>query len=485
MYHPTMELPTQVDVAVIGGGAAGLSAAHTAAAAGRRTLLVEAGRLGGECTWNGCVPSKALIEAARLRHDAQRAQRFGIAAADVAVDFPAVMRHVHGVVGAIAGYEDAEHLRRAGIEVAPAHARIVGPTVLDIEGRRVEASRIIVCTGSRPAVPAIPGLDNVPFLTNETLFDLETQPRRLTVLGAGPIGLEIAQAFARLGTAVTVLDVVGTLLPREDPEIAAIARPLLDAEGIRFHLDVEVTEARRNASQVVLMVRRDASVEGVGADALLVATGRRPNASGFGLEDVGVEVGPTGITVDAHMRTSVRSIYAAGDVVGIMPFTHAAAYEGRIAARHAVHGRGSADHRVIPWITFTDPEIAHVGLTEPEARHQFRDVRVATLPYTAVDRAVIQRQVRGLLKVITRRKPVLGYRGGGEVVGAHIVGPGAGDLIHEFALAMQTRAFAGRLAQTVHAYPSMAMGVQQVAAQLFPLGRAAAGELRQDVDEIL
>jgi pyruvate/2-oxoglutarate dehydrogenase complex dihydrolipoamide dehydrogenase (E3) component len=480
MYHVGMEVPTRVDVAVIGGGAAGLAAAQTAAASGRRTVLVEAARLGGECTWNGCVPSKALIEAARLRHEIGRAARFGIATADVAVDFAAVMRHVRGVVGAIAAYEDAEHLHRAGIDVVQGSARVVGPTRLQIDGRPVEAARIIVCTGSRPAMPHIRGLDRVPYLTNETLFDLDAQPRRLAILGAGSIGLEMAQAFARLGTGVTVLDVADSFLPREDPEIAALARDLLDGEGIRFVLGLQVDDVHRDGDGITLAVGQG-SVQHVEADALLVATGRQPSVADLGLENVGVEVTPTGIAVDAHMRTSVHSIYAAGDVTGIMPFTHVAAYQGRVAAQHAVRGRGRADHRVVPWITFTDPEIAHVGLTEPEARRLHRDVRVSTLPYTAVDRAVIQRQVRGVIKLVTAPKPIIGHRGGGEVIGAHIIGPTAGELIHEFALAMQTRAFAGRLAQTIHAYPSMAMGVQQVAAQLFPLGRATAGELRQDV----
>lgn len=477
-----MDVPSRVDLAVIGGGAAGLAAAQTAAALGARTLLVEAARLGGECTWNGCVPSKSLIETARLRHDAQRAERFGIRVGEVTVDFPAVMRHVREVVGAIATYEDTEHLRRAGVEVVASRARLVGPTTLDIAGRHVEARRIVVCSGSRPAIPPVPGLDSVAHLTNETLWELNTQPQRLAVLGAGPVGLEMAQAFTRLGSEVTVLDVADEFLPREDPEIAGCARQLLEAEGIRFVLGAEITEVTQVGGGVMLTARLpDGATEKVEADGLLVATGRTPAVAGLGLEEVGVEVRRTGIAVDAHLRTAVRSIYAAGDVTGILPFTHAAAYQARVAARHAVTGRGSADHRVVPWIVFTDPEIAHVGLTEPEARRLHGDIRVARLPYTAVDRAVIHREVRGMLKVVTRRKPVLGHRGGGELVGAHLVGPGAGELVHEFALAMQTRAFAGRLAQTIHAYPAMALGVQQVVAQLFPLGRATAGDLREDL----
>lgn len=485
------------DLAVIGAGAAGLSAAQTANASGRRVVLVEAGNFGGECTWLGCVPSKAIIAAARRCHDAQRAHRFGIEVGAVSVNFPAVMAHVHDVIAQIAGFEDPPHLEAEGIAVRRGRAELGrGGTltrdgrateneriVVSVEGERLLADRVVLCTGSSPAVPPIPGLEAVPHLTNETLFELDRLPARLLVLGAGPIGLEMAQAFQRLGSAVTVIDVVPDILPREDPDIAAIARGCLDAEGIRFVLGAKVTAASQIDGLRRLHVEIDGDERVLEGDALLVATGRRPRTEGLGLEDLGVAVERRGITVDAYLRTSNPNLYAAGDVNGLMPFTHAAAYEGRLAAGNAfARRRARFDDRALPWITFTDPEVAHLGLTEPEARKQHgNDIHVATLPYTAVDRAVIERTLAGTLKVITKGKPVIGHLGGGEVLGAHIVGPDAGELIHEFVLTMTTRSFAGRLAQAIHAYPSMAMGVQQVAAQLFPTGRAVAGDLRESL----
>jgi pyruvate/2-oxoglutarate dehydrogenase complex dihydrolipoamide dehydrogenase (E3) component len=470
------------EVAVIGGGTAGLGAAQVTAAAGHRVLLVEAGRLGGECTWNGCVPSKSLIEAARHAHAIARAESFGIRAGEVAVDFPRVMARVHETIERIARYEDASHLAAAGVTVRSGRATLAGPSDLRVDGEPVAARRVILCTGSRPAIPPVPGLDQVPYLTNETVFDLTTRPRHLLVIGAGPIGLELAQAFRRLGSEVSVVDVVDSLLPREDPDIARIAGDLLADEGVRIRLGVTVEAAEFEGGTHRLRLRREAEQLILEGDALLVATGRRPNVEGLGLEAARVRVERRGIAVDERMRTSTLGILAAGDVTGILPFTHAASYQGRIAAATAIGQRRRADYRVVPWVTFTDPEIAHLGLTEPEARRQHGDdITVARLPYTAVDRAVIQGEVRGLIKVITHGRPVLGNLGGGEVLGAHLIGPGAGDLVHEFAVAMQARAFAGRLAQTIHAYPTMALGVQQAAAQLFPQGRATAGDLREEL----
>ena len=487
------------DLAVIGAGAAGLAAAQTGVALGKRTVIIERDRLGGECTWNGCVPSKALIEAARLCHDLTAARRFGIGAGPVRVDFPAVMAHVQDVIATIASFEDEDHLQKAGIAVRRGNATITGATTVTVDGEVLGADRIAVCTGSRPAVPPIEGLDKVPHLTNENLFDLSALPRQLIVIGAGPIGLEMAQAFRRLGSDVEVVDVVDTLLPREDPQVASLARQLLEDEGVKFSLGVQVRAVVRAQKEYRVTLssgaagshgdestsagRQSAERELIG-DAVLVATGRRPRVEDLGLETVGVKIERRGVAVDEHCRTSVETIYAAGDVTGLLPFTHAAAYQGRIAASNALGSRSKADYRVVPWVTFTDPEIAHLGLTEPEARKEHGEIEVACLPYTAIDRAVIQRQVRGLIKVIAKGKPVIGTRfGGGEIVGAHIVGPNASDLIHEFADIMQTRSFTGRLAQTIHAYPTMSLGVQQAVAQLFPLGRATSGDLRESLAE--
>ena len=407
------------DIVVVGGGTAGLAAAQVGAAAGRRVLLVEADRLGGECTWNGCVPSKTLIEAARLAHDIRVAARLGMTSGAPSFDFAAVMAHVRDTVRTIARYEDTEHLEASGIDVRRGRARLVDGQTLDVDGDRVRARRIVICTGSRPAVPPIDGLRDVPFLTNETLFDISLQPRRLVVLGAGPIGLEMAQAFARLGTDVVAVDVLPTLLPREDAEIAALARSILEEDGVGFQLGAAVERVEHAGGEYRLHITVDGAESLVTGDALLVATGRRPNVDGLGLEAAGIRVERSGVTVDSRMRTSLASVHAAGDVTGIMPFTHAAAYQGRIAGANAVGKRATADYRVVPWVIFTQPEVGHIGLTEAEARATHADVRTARLPFSAVDRAVIQGEPSGLVKVITGRKPVLRHSGGGEVLGRH------------------------------------------------------------------
>lgn len=469
------------DVAVIGGGTAGLVAAQTVAASGRRVVLVEASRLGGECTWNGCVPSKALIAAARLMHDIGRADRFGIQAPTPHVDFPAVMGHVRSRIEAIARYEDASHLRASGVVVRLGRARLEPGPSLVVDEEPVAARRIVICTGSRSSVPPIPGLAEVPFLTNETLFDLDRQPQRLIVIGAGPMGLEMAQAFARLGISVDVVDLVTTLLPREDPDIVAIARTSLDDDGVRLHLGAEIGAVRHAGGAYEVELRIAERHHRLAGDALLVAAGRRPNTDGLGLAAVGVRSRSAGVIVDEQLRTTAPGIFAAGDVTGVLPFTHVAAYQGRLAALNALGKRRRADYRVVPWVIFTDPEIAHVGLTEPEAQSRHRSCRTAVLPFSAIDRAVIQREPRGLVKLVTGGRPLLGYAGGGRLLGAHLIGPGAGELIHEFALVMQLHAFTGRLAQTIHAYPTLALGAQQAAAQLFAAGRATAGEQRDEL----
>lgn len=470
------------DLAVIGGGTAGLVAAQTAAHLRRRVVLISDGPLGGECTWNGCVPSKALIEAASVRHTAATADRLGIHVGDVRVDFPAVMDHVHDIIDQIARYEDQAHLEAAGVVVRRGRAAFIDARTLQVGDDRYVAEHVVVCTGSRPATPAIDGLDTVPHLTNETIFELREQPQRLLVLGAGAVGLELAQAFVRLGTEVDVIDVAATFLPHEDPEIATVMRGILESEGIRFHLGATPQRVVRTGGDVEIVVADADGERTLTGDQLLVATGRSANVAGLGLETTGVRVGERGIAVDAHLRTSVSGVFAAGDVTGTLPFTHVAAYQGRLAAHNALARRQAASYRVIPWVIFTDPEIAHVGLTEPEARSAHGEsVRAVTLPFTAVDRAVITGRPRGLIKVITSGRPVLGHAGGGTILGAHIAGPCAGELIHEFVVGMQVHAFAGRLAQAIHAYPSMSVGVQQAVARLFESGRATAGELREDL----
>ncbi|GAC1643214.1 MAG: FAD-dependent oxidoreductase [Chloroflexota bacterium] len=472
----------EFDVAVIGGGTAGIIAAQVARANGKRVVLIEQSRLGGECTWDGCVPSKALIQAARMRHDFGRAAQFGLRVEAVEVDFLAVMATVRETVATIARYEDVAHMEARGITVRSERARLCAGKRLALDSGEIHADRVIVCTGSRPSIPPIPGLDDVPYLTNQNIFEMKRLPNHLIVLGAGAIGLEMGQAFRRLGSQVTILDMERDLLPREDVEVVACARTAFEREGIEFLLGSRVEKVSSINDSILLHAGVDRDRRTLEADALLVATGRRPITENLGLEEAGVEIGNMGIIVNEKLETSIDGIYAAGDVTGLYPFTHVAAFQARIAADNATGKRSKADYRVVPWVIFTDPEIAHVGLTEVEARELHGDnIHVVELPYTAVDRAIIEHKPQGLIKIIVGKKPVMGYAfGGGEVLGAHLLGPGAGELVHEFVVSMQARTFSGRLAQAIHAYPTMSMGVQQAAALLFPSGRATV-DLREGI----
>jgi pyruvate/2-oxoglutarate dehydrogenase complex dihydrolipoamide dehydrogenase (E3) component len=459
----------QFDVVIVGGGTAGIAAALAARAAGVRVALVEREpRLGGDCTFYGCVPSKALLEIAKVAQDARQAAAEGIFASAPLIDFAQIVARRRRIVEEIAADERDERFEREGIELIRGQARFHSSHELDVDDQRVGGTAFVVATGSEPAVPLLDGIDRVPYLTNRTIFELEHLPRRLLVLGGGATGLELAQAFHRFGSHVRVIELMGRLLPREEPEAGEELARVLRGEGIDLRLSTRATAAKADGEEVVL-----SSPEGeLRGDALLVAVGRRGSIEGLGLEPLGVKLKDGYVVIDARARTSAAHVFAAGDVTGGLQFTHIAAHEGRVAGLNAAGKRAKVDERVAPWVTFTDPEIAHVGLTEAEARELHKRVEVVTYPMRRVDRARIEERPVGFVKLVTAGRRLLGRAGGGELVGAQIVGPHAGELIQECALAMQTRCFAGRLAQTIHPYPTETLAVQQAAAQLFPLGRA-------------
>jgi pyruvate/2-oxoglutarate dehydrogenase complex dihydrolipoamide dehydrogenase (E3) component len=409
------------------------------------------GEIGGECTFTGCVPSKTLIEAAAR----------GTA-------FPAAMAAVRHAVAAIAATETPEALAREGIEVLRGRAVFTSPREVSIGGRPLRARAFVVATGSQPPDPPVPGLAEAGYLTNETIFGLSELPKRLAVLGGGPVGCELAQAFARFGSQVTVIEAAARLLPTADPEASQVVAEVFGTEGITMRIGAAAATVTRNEKKVVLVL---ASGEGITADRLLVATGRHPVTGDLGLEAARVQVDQRGyIVTDRHLATTARGIYAAGDVTGRMPFTHAAFAMGRLAASNALRRPwsppGTFRTAAIPWVVFTDPEVAQVGLTEAEAATQ-AGARVAWLPVREADRAVTAGRTEGFVKIIAGRRRVLGSAGGGRILGATIVAARAGEMIHEPTLAMRTGMFTGRLAQATHAYPTWSLAIQQAAAQFF------------------
>lgn len=462
------------DVVVVGGGTAGLTAARAARFEGARVALVEREPLlGGECTFTGCVPSKTLIEVSRLYLGLRDGARYGIHADGLRLDFSALMDHKDAVIRDINRDERPEALEEAGIDVVRGVARFTGPNELAVGGDGHRFANAVVATGSDPAVPRGIGLEDVPYLTNESVFSIRKLPRRLVILGGGPIGLELGQAFARFGSDVTILESGDRLLTKEDPEVSALIMRFLTDEGIDIRLEAAATGVTRDGDGVAVRVTDGEGDSRVDADAILVATGRAPRVAGLGLDALGLTPGPGGLAVDAAMRTGASHVFAAGDVTGQLLFTHVAAYEGRIAGQNAAsRRRRKADYRVVPWVTFLDPEVARVGLTEAQARARHPRVEVLRIPMSRVDRARMLGAPKGFVKLITAPRRVVGRLGGGRLVGAHIVGPHAGELLHEAVLAMQADVFAGRLAQAIHAYPSASIAIQQAASQLAPIGRA-------------
>jgi pyruvate/2-oxoglutarate dehydrogenase complex dihydrolipoamide dehydrogenase (E3) component len=441
------------DLIVIGGGAAGLAAAQAGAAARARTLLVADGETGGECTFTGCVPSKTLIEAAA------RGASFTEAAAAV-----------RKAVAAIAGTETADVLSRQGIEVRRGRAVFRSPREITVDGRVLRARGLVVATGSRPAVPPVPGLAGIPHLTNEGIFDLAGLPASLAVLGGGAVGCELAQAFARLGSQVTLIEAAPRLLPAADPSAAMVISETFAAEGITVLAGspLKTVTSIPNGSGCLLQLHDSTEIT---AEKLLVAAGRVPVSDGLGLDAAGIRLDDRGaVAVGATLATTARGVYAAGDVTGLMPFTHAAYAMGRIAARNALRRRRPPERfsrAGIPWAVFTDPEVAQAGLTEEQAASSVPGARVAYLPMREVDRAVTAGRTEGFIKIIAGPRRIAGSLGGGRVLGAIIVAPRAGDMIAEIALAMRAGMFTGRLAQATHAYPTWSLAVQQAAAQFF------------------
>jgi pyruvate/2-oxoglutarate dehydrogenase complex dihydrolipoamide dehydrogenase (E3) component len=449
-----------VDLCVIGGGAAGLSVAAVAAQLGVRTALIERGAMGGECLNTGCVPSKALLAAANAAQHARTAGRFGVEAR-VQVDFAAVQRHVRGVIEAIAPHDSVERFEGLGVEVIPAEARITGPRRIVAGNRTVRARRVVIATGSEPAVPPIPGIDAVPYFTNETIFDQDRLPEHLAIVGAGAIGIELAQAYRRLGAAVTVIE-AARAMPRDDPELAAMLLARLEQDGVALHQHAQIESIAPAGPNVVLMLEKDGSRTRLEASHLLIAAGRRPRIAALDLDRAGVRFGPDGIIVDRRLRTSARGVYAIGDVVAGSPrFTHVGSYHAGIVVRNALFRLpAKVNYAALPWVTYTDPELAQIGLTEDAARQQHRDdVVVTRFAFADSDRAQAERDPGGVVKIVARRN--------GDILGASILAPHAGELAHLWVLAIEQRLKLKDIAGMLAPYPSWGEASKVAAAEFY------------------
>jgi pyruvate/2-oxoglutarate dehydrogenase complex dihydrolipoamide dehydrogenase (E3) component len=458
------------DLVVVGAGATGLAAARAARSRGRRVLLVEAAQPGGDCTHVGCVPSKALLETARRVQAARSGPEYGFRAPPV-VDLAAVADRVAAVVAEVSRDESPQRLRTEGIDLLAARVSFTAPRVLRTDdGRTITAARIVLATGATPAAPPVPGLDTTGYLTNEDVFGLRVLPEQLLVLGGGPLACELAQAFRRLGSQVCVIEAQERLIPREEPEAAAVLRARLEREGVVVRTGVSVAGAGPGATLTL------AGGEVLRGSHLLVATGRRPATAGLGLAAAGIETEPDSgrIAVDARLRTSAPGVYAAGDCASPLQFTHTGDAQGRLAAGNALGRRQRGfDTRVIPWVTFTDPEIGHVGLTETQAHARYGErARVVVLPFAGQDRARCSGETDGFVKLIAAptSPPRRGSRYLDQLVGMTAVCPVGGELVHEAVPLMAARGLAVRLALPVHAYPTWSLSVRLAAAALFGRG---------------
>jgi pyruvate/2-oxoglutarate dehydrogenase complex dihydrolipoamide dehydrogenase (E3) component len=436
------------DFVVIGGGTAGLVSAVGAATLGARVALVERDRLGGDCLNTGCVPSKAILRTARAIGELRRADALGVRVTVVDVDFPAVMRRMRQRRADLAVNDSAQRLTRLGIQVFFGDAAFINAREIAVGSETLRFTRAAIATGSRPAVPPIDGLSNIPYLTNETVFDLAERPDRLLVIGGGAIGCELSQAFARLGSRVTVFDQARRVLMNDDPDASIIVQHALNSDGVQFELGTVITHVSHSGGAPIVHFRRslDGPQEQLAGDRLLVATGRAPNIERLDLARARIHADPHGVVVDDRLRTSNRRVYAAGDVCSRFQFTHVADASARIVIQNALFfGRRRASALTIPWCTYTDPEVAHVGLSAEDAEKRRPDVQTISVPLSDVDRAVLDDEAQGFVRVHHDR---------GRLLGCTIVAAHAGEMIGQASDAIARGATLNDFSSTIYAYPT-------------------------------
>ena len=438
------------DMIVIGAGAAGLTAAGMSALLGAKTALIEEHRLGGECTWTGCIPSKTLLRAARLAHEMRTADRFGLAVSAPQFSFGDLMQHVRAIRRQV--YEQADappNMERLGVEVIAGSAQFTGPHSIQVSGRVWTSRYFVIATGSRPKQPKF----SEPCLSNETLFEINALPARLLVLGGGPIGMEMAQAFQRLGSTVTIVGSDSRILPKDDPQHARMLQDCLASEGISFILGHKASAVERQGGELSATLDDSRTIR---CDAVLAAIGREANMANLKLESAGVEYGARGIRVDRRCRTNQKHIFATGDVTGQHQFTHMAEHMSKVAVTNAILGwPATVDEKHAVWSTFTEPELAHLGESEAELSKRGARYLIYRLPFEKLDRAITEAQTGGEIKVMATKS--------GQILGASIIGANAGEMISEYALAMRNGISLSKIAATIHPYPTYALGNRKTA----------------------
>lgn len=456
------------DMVTIGAGAAGLVTAIGGAALGKKSALVEARHMGGDCTNYGCIPSKSLVAAARAAHGVKVTARFGLGEVKVFVpDFEGAMRRVRGIVESVRSHESAEELEKHGVRVFPGRAAFENDRTVVVrnpEGEvvwRLTARNFVIATGSHPMIPDIPGIDGFDVLTNETIFDLTTLPRSLLIIGGGPIGMEIGQCFLRFGSEVTVIEATPRALPKEESHTSRLVEKILRDEGMRILTSAHIDAMDRNGKDITIRLRlSDGNHATVSGDAVFVAAGRKANLRGVNCDAAGVEIERDYVRVNRFLQTSRPHIYACGDVVGGYQFTHVAEAQAKLVLRNILFPwvKSSMNYRVIPWVTYTDPEVAHVGMSIDEAINRFGKgrIRVYHLPALKLDRATTESEYEGFTEILTKKIS-------GRILGATIVGSRAGDVIGEICLAMARRIPVYRISTVIHPYPTFGLGIRKTA----------------------
>ena len=464
----------EFDVVVIGGGGAGLTSSGIAANLGAKTMMIERHRLGGDCTWTGCVPSKVLLKAGKVAQQIRKASKYGLVDSEPEINFEKVIEHVQEIRYEV--YLDADnpdtYRNEMGIDVVEGSARFkdahtVEVLLKDNTVRTVTSRYIAIAAGASAFIPPIEGLDEVDYLTNESLFETNNFPKELTIIGAGPIGSEMAQAFANLGSKVTVVDMADRIMVNDDPELAQMLQKELENQGVQYVIGASVQKVSQNNGRITTLVNRDGKEVTIESDALLLATGRKPNTEGLNLEAAEVAHDKKGITVNDKCRTNVRHIYAVGDITGRYQFTHMSEHMAKVALTNMLlKFPMKIDKKHVPWVTFTEPEMAHVGATEQELKDKGVNYEVYKFPYSKIDRAITDGETVGMIKVFAKKLT-------GKIYGASVLGAHAGELISEYAVAMRNGVTLRNIADTIHPYPSWGLGARRAADQWYIKNQSA------------